>query len=43
MTKALVFIADGTEEMEAVITIDTLRRAGYDVQVVGLTAASISS
>jgi len=26
--KALLLIADGSEEMEAVITIDVLRRAG---------------
>lgn len=31
MTRALIPIADGTEEMEAVILIDTLRRAGWDV------------
>ena len=32
-TKVLVPIADGTEEIEAVCIIDTLRRAGYDVLV----------
>ena len=26
--KALLILADGAEEMEAVITIDTLRRSG---------------
>lgn len=31
--KALVPVADGTEPMEAVITIDVLRRAGTDVTV----------
>ena len=33
MTKVLVPIADGTEEMEAVIVIDVLRRAQVDVCV----------
>ncbi|ORX72903.1 DJ-1 protein [Linderina pennispora] len=34
--KAIVFVANGTEEMEAVITIDVLRRAGIEVQVLGV-------
>ncbi|KAG0344217.1 hypothetical protein BG005_001958 [Podila minutissima] len=33
---ALVLIADGTEEMEAVITIDVLVRAGLDVTVASI-------
>ena len=33
---ALVLIADGTEEMEAVIVVDVLRRAQVDVTVAGL-------
>lgn len=33
MKRVLVPIADGTEEMEAVCTIDTLRRAGAEVTV----------
>lgn len=39
MTKktAILLIADGSEEMEAVITTDILRRAGVDVTVAGLT------
>jgi len=34
--KALLILADGAEEMEAVITIDTLRRSGVEVTVAGL-------
>ena len=36
VTKVLVLVADGTEEMEAVIVIDTLRRAKWEVTVAGL-------
>lgn len=41
--KALVPIANGCEEMEAVIIIDTLRRAGWDVTVAGLSAGTIEA
>jgi len=38
MTRALVPLADGVEEMEAVIIIDTLRRSGWEV-----TAAAVDN
>jgi 4-methyl-5(b-hydroxyethyl)-thiazole monophosphate biosynthesis len=41
--KALVPIADGSEEMEAVIIIDTLRRAEFDVTVASLTPGEIEA
>lgn len=37
--KALVILADGSEEMEAVIVIDVLRRAHINVLVAGLQSA----
>jgi protein DJ-1 len=37
--KALVIIADGSEEIEAVTPVDTLRRAEVEVTVAGLTGA----
>ncbi|KAJ3207375.1 Protein deglycase DJ-1zDJ-1 [Dinochytrium kinnereticum] len=40
MKKAIVLVADGSEEMEAVIAIDCLRRAEVDVTVAGLTGGS---
>ncbi|KAI9190473.1 hypothetical protein H9P43_001907 [Blastocladiella emersonii ATCC 22665] len=39
--RALVVIAEGSEEMEAVITIDILRRAKIDVVVAGLTGTGV--
>ncbi|KAI8391358.1 class I glutamine amidotransferase-like protein [Radiomyces spectabilis] len=37
--KVIVFLADGTEEMEFTITVDVLRRAQLDVTVVGVQLA----
>ena len=36
-----VFLADGFEEAEALVTVDVLRRAGYDVKTVGVTGESV--
>ena len=41
--KALIPIANGCEEMEAVIIIDTLRRAEWDVTTAGLTKGTIEA
>ncbi|KAH6933892.1 hypothetical protein HPB50_018673 [Hyalomma asiaticum] len=38
--KALLILAEGAEEMEAIIAADVLRRAGVDVTIAGLTGAS---
>lgn len=37
--RALVFLAEGAEEMELVIVVDVLRRAGVDVVVAGVSGA----
>ncbi|KAH3821866.1 hypothetical protein DPMN_123634 [Dreissena polymorpha] len=36
MTKALVILSEGAEEMETVISVDVLRRGGIEVTVAGL-------
>lgn len=41
--KALVPVANGSEEMEAVIIIDTLRRAEWDVTVAGLSPGTLEA
>lgn len=43
MTRALVPMADGTEEMEAVIVIDTLRRAKWEVVAVGMKKGVVTA
>ena len=41
-TKVLVPLAEGVEEMEAVILIDTFRRAGWRVDAVGLAEGAVT-
>lgn len=38
MSKALVFAADGSEEIELVATVDVLRRAGIEVDIASINA-----
>lgn len=40
---ALIPLADGVEEMEAVILIDTLRRAEWEVTTAGLQAGAVTA
>lgn len=41
--KVIVPLADGVEEMEAVIIIDVLRRAGWDVVSAGLSGGIVTA
>lgn len=41
--KALILLAEGCEEMEAVIVMDTLRRGGVSVKAAGLNAGPITA
>lgn len=43
MIKVLVPLAEGVEEMEAVIAIDVLRRAGFTVVTAGLQAGPLTA
>ena len=40
VSKALVLLADGAEEMETVIVVDVLRRGGVEVVLAGLDPES---
>ena len=43
MKKVLIPLADGCEEMEGIIIIDTLRRAGWEVVVAGLKEGHVTA
>ncbi|OLY77880.1 Protein deglycase DJ-1zDJ-1 [Smittium mucronatum] len=41
VNRAVIFIADGTEEIEATVTVDVLRRAGIEVLVCGVSIEKV--
>lgn len=43
MTRVLVPLADGVEEIEAVVIVDTLRRAGWEVLTAGIGPSPITA
>lgn len=43
MTTAMIPVADGSEELEAVTVIDLLRRAEFDVTVAGLADGAVTA
>lgn len=43
MKKVIVFLAEGYEEVEALTPVDYLRRAGFNVLVLGVTGKNVKS
>ncbi len=43
MKKVLVPLAQGCEEIETVVIVDVLRRAGWDVHLVGLVPGTVTA
>ena len=43
MKKAVVFLANGFEDIEALATVDILRRGGVDVTTAGVTGDTVTS
>lgn len=43
MKKAVIFLADGFEEVEALAPVDILRRGGVDVTIAGVTGMQVVS
>lgn len=43
MKKAVIFLADGFEEVEALAPVDILRRGGVDVTIAGVTGMQVLS